>query len=134
MIPKIATRKEPLMELSENLVITRESWKNWKIVILSGQFVVKSFSHVRDHLRDVENAERMNVAIDLAGVAQIDSSALTVLLNLQRRLKEKGGILVILGPNANIKETLLLVGFDMAVPIYDSRDHFESAVSSDAGE
>jgi anti-anti-sigma factor len=116
------------METSDNLVIKREKWGEWEILVLNGNFVVKSFSLLRVHFAEIEAAPSPKVAMDLSHVVQIDSSALTVLLNFQKRLREKNGRIVIIGPSAEIKETLFLVGFNLAVPIYDTRELFEQGV------
>jgi anti-anti-sigma factor len=115
------------MEASDNLIIKREKWGEWEILILNGNFVVKSFSLMREHFAEIEAAPGPKVAIDLSQVGQIDSSALTVLLNFQKRLREKNGQIVIIGPSAEIRETLFLVGFNLAVPVYDTREHFEKS-------
>jgi anti-anti-sigma factor len=113
------------MEHSDNLGIAREKWGEWEIIILNGQFVVKSFSLVRVYFAEVEAFDNPRVAVDMTQVVQIDSSALTVLLNFQKRLREKNGRIVIICPNPEIKETLFLVGFNIAVPIYATRELFE---------
>ena len=118
------------METSDNLVVSREKWGEWEIIILNGQFVVKSFSLLRKHFSEIEAVPNPKVAMDLSQVIQLDSSALTVLLNFQKRLQEKNGRIVIIGPNEEIKETLFLVGFNMAVPIYGTRDVFEKSMTA----
>jgi anti-anti-sigma factor len=115
---------------SQQLVIATDRWRDWQIVMLTGKFVVQSFSIVRNKLETMDTGETRNVAIDMSGITQIDSSALTIVLNFQKRLQEKGGKLVIFGPNAIIKDTLLIVGFNMAVPIYNTRAMFEQSVPS----
>lgn len=125
----MATRKIPVQTIQE-LTVTMDAWRNWHIVTLSGKFVVQSFSIVRNKFDTMETGRAPNVAIDMTGITQIDSSALTIVLNFQKRLQEKGGRLVIFGPNAIIKDTLLIVGFNMAVPIFNTRAMFEQSVAS----
>ena len=114
----------------QELTITTEKWLDWQIILLSGKFVVQSFSLVRKKFDTMETGHSPKVAIDMTGISQIDSSALTIILNFQKRLREKGGTLAIFGPNAIIKDTLLIVGFDMAVPIYNTRAMFEQSVGA----
>jgi anti-anti-sigma factor len=123
----MATNRIPDPAFQE-LTIAMDTWQDWQIIALSGKFVVQSFSIVRNELEAMETGTTRNVAIDMSGITQIDSSALTIVLNFQRRLLEKGGKLVIFGPNAIIKDTLLIVGFNMAVPIYNTRAMFEQSV------
>lgn len=123
----MATNKIPDRPFQE-LTIALDTWHDWQIIAFSGKFVVQSFSVVRNKLEAMETGTARNVAIDLSGITQIDSSALTIILNFQRRLLEKGSKLVIFGPNAIIKDTLIIVGFNMAVPIYNTRALFEQSV------
>lgn len=124
----MATKKIPVQTFQE-LAIATDTWHDWQIITLSGKFVVQSFSLVRNKLETMETGPARNVALDMSSVSQIDSSALTIILNFQKRLLDKGGRLVIFGPNAIIKDTLLIVGFNMAVPIYNTRAMFEQSVS-----
>jgi len=114
----------PTVELS----ISHETWNEWNILNLTGKFVVKSFNRVRTIFEELEVQPTPHVAVDLTRVTQIDSSALTIILNLQKRLKTKGGKAVIIGPNAEISETFSIVGFSLAVPVYASRQVFEKKI------
>jgi anti-anti-sigma factor len=125
----MATRKIPVQPFQE-LTIDTDTWRDWQIVALKGKFVVQSFSVVRNKFETMETGRSHNIAIDMTGITQIDSSALTIVLNFQKRILEKGGKLAIFGPNAIIKETLVIVGFNMAVPIYNTRAMFEQSVVS----
>jgi anti-anti-sigma factor len=113
------------MEPSVDLSISREAWNKWHILNLTGKFVVKSFNRVRAAFDEIELLEAPHVAVDLTNVAQIDSSALTIILNLQKRLKEKNGQVAVIGPNAETSETFSIVGFSLAVPVYSTRRIFE---------
>lgn len=116
------------MESPIELSIGREIWNEWHLLNLSGKFVVKSFNNVRSVFEELELLQNPNVAVDLSLVSQIDSSALTIILNLQKRLKAKGGQVVIIGPNAEITETFSIVGFSLAVPVYSTRGVFEKKI------
>jgi anti-anti-sigma factor len=116
------------MEPSTELSISREVWNEWRLLHLKGKFVVKSFNIVRNLFDELEHLTTPRVAVDLTHVSHIDSSALTIILNLQKRLKARGGQAVIIGPNAEISETFSIVGFSLAVPVYSSRAVFEKSV------
>ena len=126
----MATRKIPVQEAVRELSISTEKWRDWNIVHLDGKFVVQSFALVRNTFDAMERGNAPKVAIDMTGIAQIDSSALTIILNFQKRLQEKDGRLAIFGPNAIIKDTLLLVGFNKVVPIHGTRAMFEQSDES----
>jgi anti-anti-sigma factor len=118
------------METAPDLSITVERWGEWHILILSGKFVVKTLSLVRKRFEEVEAAQKPVVALDLTGVSQLDSGALTIILNFQQRLRQKTGRLAIIGPGEEIREMFSLVGFSSAVPVYKTREIFEQSVGS----
>ena len=120
-----AKSKKRVSVQAADLSINREAWKEWHILNLTGKFVVKSFNSVRTIIEELEQLENPRVAVDLTRVTLIDSSALTIILNLQKRLKKKGGQAAIIGPNAEISETFSIVGFSLAVPVYSTRQVFE---------
>ena len=120
-----AKNKKRVAKPGAELSITRETWNKWHILKLTGKFVVKSFNSVRVFFDEIELLENPYVAVDLTGVTMIDSSALTTILNLQKRLNKKGGQVAIIGPNAEITETFSIVGFSLAVPVYSTRQVFE---------
>lgn len=123
MRPK--TRKTPV-----DLSAVVEKQREWHIVVLTGKFVVKTITQVRKIIDSILSRKTLNIALDLTRVTQIDSSALTVMLNLQKQLQQKNGCVALIGPNELIKETLFMVGFNLAVPIYHTRSEFEQFVSS----
>ncbi|MBN1130468.1 MAG: STAS domain-containing protein [Chitinispirillaceae bacterium] len=116
------------MEQPADLSITSETWNDWHILHLKGKFVVKSFNTVRMVFDKLERLDTPRVAVDLTSVSQIDSSALTIILNLQKRLKARGGQATIIGPNPEISETFSIVGFSLAVPVYSTRAVFEKSL------
>ena len=118
------------METKHDLSIAVESWQGWHVIFLTGKFVIQSISLVRKKLDEFEADQNPKVAVDMSGVTQIDSSALTIVLNLQKRLRQKKGQVVVIGPSDDVKETLYLVGFNMAVPIYPTRAMFEQSVAA----
>jgi anti-sigma B factor antagonist len=120
--------KKRVMKPTVDLSINREEWKEWHILNLTGKFVVKSFNRVRAAFEEIELLKAPHVAVDLTDVTQIDSSALTIILNLQKRLKEKDGQVAVIGPNTEISETFSIVGFSLAVPVYSTRQVFERKI------
>jgi anti-anti-sigma factor len=113
-----------------DLAIAVEKQQEWYIVAMTGKFVVKTLALVRKTFNSIQSRKNLSIALDLTRVTQIDSSALTVILNLQKRLQQKNGRAALIGPNEVIKETLFMVGFNLAVPIYHTRADFEQSVCS----
>lgn len=99
-------------------------------MVLAGKFVVKTLSLVRKRFEEIEAEPRPKVAMDLTGVTQLDSSAMTIILNFQRRLQEKNGHVAVIGPAEEIREMFSIVGFNKAVPMYSTLAQFEQSISS----
>lgn len=115
------------MDTQSELSCTRETWQGWHIINCSGKFVMKGGNAVRAVFEEIMETAEPKIAVDFSAVSQIDSSALAILLNLKKHLKEKNGKVVIIGPNAEINETFSIVGFSLAVPVYSTRAIFEKS-------
>jgi len=111
-----------------DLSIAVEKRRGWHIIVLTGKFVVKTIALVRKQFDAIEPGKSPSVAVDLTRVTQLDSSALTTILNFQKRLGEKNGRVVVVGPDEGIRETLFVVGFNLAVTIYSTRTEFEQCI------
>jgi anti-anti-sigma factor len=111
-----------------DLSVSVREHKGWHLIVLSGKFVVKTISLVRKAFESLQSRKVLYIALDLTGVTQIDSSSLTVMLNLQKRIQQKSGRMALIGPNEVIKETLFMVGFNKAVPMYNTQDEFEHTI------
>lgn len=118
------------METTPELSIVLEMRQGWNVMILAGKFVVKSLSLVRKRFEVIEAELRPKVAMDLTGVTQLDSSAMTIILNFQKRLQEKNGHVVVIGPAEEIREMFSIVGFNKAVPMYSTLAQFEQSINS----
>jgi anti-anti-sigma factor len=119
---------KPRKVIPADLSIAVEELQGWQVIVLTGKFVVKTIALVRKVFDSLESRNNLGAALDLSHVTQIDSSALTVMLNLQKRLLQESRRLALIGPNEAIKETLFMVGFNLAVPVYNSRAEFEQIV------
>jgi anti-anti-sigma factor len=117
-------------DVPADLSFAVEELNGWHLIVLTGKFVVKTLSLVRKVFDSLQSRKVLHIALDLTCVTQIDSSALTVMLNLQKRLQQKNSRLALIGPNEVIKETLFMVGFNLAVPIYNTRAEFEQSICS----
>ncbi len=110
--------------------ITTKKSKDWDLLVLDGKFVVKQLMNIRVVLNEIENREKSpKIAFDLSKTSYIDSSAITAMLNLQKRLGEKNGNFVLIGPNEDITDILSIVGFDKLIPIFPTHQDFERSVT-----
>jgi anti-sigma B factor antagonist len=62
---------------------------------------------------------KRNLVIDLAGVAFIDSSFITLLISLVRRFQAEHAELVLARPAGGVRRVLAVVGLPNLVPVYE---------------
>ena len=107
------------------MVITETTHNGWQVIALQGKFNVKHLTQVRGRLERAEQGTHRGIAIDMSGVSQVDSSAITTLVNFQRRVIQKDGLLVLFGMHADIAEIFSIVGIDKLFRICATRADFE---------
>jgi anti-anti-sigma factor len=110
---------------TEKIIIRTEKTDNWFIIILYGKFVVKNLIQIRQAFEESEKYLPLKIAIDLSNVTQIDSSAITLLANFQKRLLEKGSGVVIFGATPYLNEIFSIVGLDKVIPINSNEESYE---------
>jgi anti-anti-sigma factor len=98
---------------------------NWFVVEVKGRFVVKNLTQVRAVLDELEMKQASRVALDLSETIQLDSSALTILINFNKRISARNGTLLLIKPNKNIAEIFSIVGFEKTIPIIGSIEEFK---------
>jgi len=96
----------------------------WQTVTIVGKLTIKNISIVRKYLEQAESTAIPGVVIDMSGVTQLDSSGITLLMNFQRRVGQKGGLVVIVGMPGDIAEIFSIVGIDKVFRICLNVDEF----------
>jgi anti-sigma B factor antagonist len=99
----------PLLEFS---VTTAELGANAFIVTLTGEADLHTAPELDQALQGVIGLGGISVAVDLAEVSFIDSTALAVLLRHHERFRALGGDLVIVTEDRRVLRTFELTGID----------------------
>ncbi len=107
--------------------VSTEKWNMWDIVAIDGAFVVRVLTDIRQVFEEIESNPNPHVALDFTNVSYLDSSAISLLLNYQKRLKDAEGKIVIFGPSKDIQDIFSIVNFEDYVPILLTRAEFESS-------
>lgn len=97
---------------------------DWNVVTLQGQFIVKSIPAIRQQLEMLETSPFSGVVFDMQGVTQLDSSAITLLVNFQRRVLQKERSVILVNLPGDIAEVLSIVGIDKIFRICANFDEF----------
>jgi anti-sigma B factor antagonist len=101
-------------------------------VILRGRLDTAGADSIDLKFNAVAGAKRA-VVVDLSNVNLLTSLGIRVLLLGARAVKNKGGKLVILSPDANVRAVLTTARTDTLIPIFDDRSAAIAAVSASAG-
>jgi anti-sigma B factor antagonist len=94
----------------------RNAW----VVRVNGEADLYTATELEATLEDVSGGKSARVVVDLAGGSFVDSSTLGVLLAARRRLRARGGELVLAGGRGHVLRALELTQLEDALPIEPS--------------
>jgi len=101
-------------------------------VILRGRLDTAGADSIDLKFNAVAGAKRA-VVVDLSNVNLLTSLGIRVLLLGARAIKSKGGRLVLLSPDANVRAVLETARTDTVIPIFDDRNAAIAAVLPASG-
>jgi anti-sigma B factor antagonist len=99
------------------------------VVAVRGEIDLFTAPEFKQHVSAPIDAGVPHVVVDLSGTTFIDSSSLGVLIGAHRRLKLRGGSLVIVCENEPIIKTFRITGLDGVFTLVSSLD---DALNGDA--
>lgn len=101
--------------------------------IASGEIDVASAPAMHAQITEARRRRGTNaVVLDLAAVQFMDSSALRVIVQLQRELADEHGGLVLLGPHGDVQHILSLTGLDRYLSIAETLDEARALLAGGA--
>jgi len=96
-------------------LIHKSTWNDWTIISIAGRFTVQNILQVKLFFDTLITDSAIKIGIDLNRTTYLDSSAITILLNFNRRCSEKSGKVVLFGLAPDIEAILSIVGIDKVV-------------------
>lgn len=93
-----------------------------KQVGLSGDVDARAAPELKECMLGLFERGHTRILVDLSDAAFIDSTALGVLLDTARRLRQRRGRLVVLCPHPHMRELFELVGHNMIFPVEETRE------------
>ena len=100
------------------------------IVRLDGDVDMALVPYIREQLETIVETGCLNVVLDLADVDYVDSSALGLIVWLDRRLAPCEGRLVLAGANCEVSRILEISGLVGVAPTISSRESVDEAVAA----
>jgi anti-sigma B factor antagonist len=95
---------------------------NTQVVAVIGEIDLFTAPEFKQRVSAPIDAGRSNVIVDLTATTFIDSSSLGVLIGAHRRLKLRGGSLVVVCDNEAIVKTFRITGLDGVFTLVKSLD------------
>ena len=99
------------------------------VVSPQGEVDVYSSPRLKETLAALIDEGFSQLMVDLSGVGFMDSSGLGAMVSGLRRAKERGGSIVVVGPQEPILKVFRITGLDKAFPICDSLDEARSRLT-----
>ena len=93
-----------------------------QVVTVEGEIDIFTAPEFKERISGAIDAGREVVVVDLAATTFIDSSSLGVLIGAHRRLKLRGGTLVVVCDNDAIVKTFRITGLDGVFTLVGSLD------------
>jgi len=100
----------------------------WKIT-LSGRMDVQGTQEIDVKFSGMTAGQRNAIVVDLSGVEFLASIGIRSLLLNAKAVKQRGGKMVLLKPDAGVTKVLETAGIDTLVPIYQDLDAARDAVT-----
>jgi anti-sigma B factor antagonist len=92
------------------------------VVAVAGDVDIQTAPQLRECLDALVADGRMAVVVDLAGVNFLDSSALGVLIAVQRQLIDAGGELRLARPRPHVRKIFGITRLTEVVPLFDDME------------
>ena len=103
-------------------ITDRQAGRDAHVVTVAGEIDLFTAPEFKQRISEPIDAGRSTVIVDLTATTFIDSSSLGVLIGAHRRLKLRGGSLVVVCDNEAISKTFKITGLDGVFTIAPSVD------------
>ena len=90
------------------------------VVAVAGDLDAVTVPQFRDELMRQVPAARPRLVVDLSGLHFMDTSAVHVLVSVNNRVMDRGGLLVVAGAPPAVARVLSLAGADQVMPVAGS--------------
>ena len=79
------------------------------------------------------DGDSVQVIVDLSRVNYLSSIGIPMLINTAKSVADRGGKMVLFGPQQNVAEVLDIIGIRQLIPIYDDLESALTAMDSNIG-
>lgn len=98
---------------------------DYQIVKFNGEFDKAGYAEVKDRLDGfIESFNLKTLIFDLHNLKYINSEGIGYLMEVHTHLTQRGRKLVLIGPNAHVKDIFAAIGITEIVPVFDQLNDF----------
>lgn len=128
------TAMEDWSHMRSEMLVSTERLGGLPLVIVRGEIDHGSAAGLQETIDTFLDSGDTVILLDLGDVTYIDSGGISVLLSTVRRLR-KNGWLAAVGPNANVRRLLEIVGLkvDQGFRLFDDRETAAAAAQKMVG-
>jgi len=94
----------------------------WSVLHVGGEVDVATAPRLRERLIDMIGKDHLTIAVDLTSVDFIDSTGLGVLIGAVKRLRTRGGDLVLVRGDTRVSRVFEITGLDQVFTMVDTTD------------
>lgn len=98
-----------------------QSLKNVDVVEVNGRVDSSNADDFDNVLKELMQARRYKLVLDLSGVTYMSSAALRAIVSALRNCKKNKGDVYIASPSERVQEVLSLAGLETVFNIYDDK-------------
>ncbi len=98
------------------------SRERWVVLAVAGEIDVATAPLLRERLTALMDEGQQRIVVDLQGVDFIDSTGLSVLLGILKRMRAQEGHLVLVCSQARVLKVFEITGLDQVFAMYQSVD------------
>lgn len=114
------------MELS---IESEKAGDGISVITVAGELDLYTAPRLKEQLINAMDEGILKIVVDMTGVHFIDSSALGVLIGGIKRLKPKGGKLVLVSIDENVNWIFQITGLNSVFDIFSSREDAFAALA-----
>lgn len=115
-----------------DIELDRSTRGEGKVLSVTGDVDLFTAPHLRQAITEMLEEGAKLITVDLSRVGFLDSTGLGVLVGSLKRVREEGGELVLVGPQAPVARVLSVTGLDKVFSVYT--DVAEALLSQGDGD
>jgi anti-sigma B factor antagonist len=99
-----------------------QPYDGWTVVVLEGELDIFTSPRLSEAVRRSIDDGARQVVVDLTQVTFVDSTALSVIVEVVKRLRSLGGVASVVCNSAHVRRVFQITGLDRIVGIYPTRE------------